>query len=164
MAKTRHTNRLSQAAVSELQSIWEANNGILRAEDVVEHARNPESSLHTRFTWDDSSAAHKYRLWQARSIISIAVMPVEYKNEVVNVRIFGNLPSDRVLPGGGYRSMQDILSVAERRKEHLHTLRKEVVRLQAQYNTLQELQPAFMSFVQAIDDEIAYTNEVSVKG
>ena len=42
----------------------------LHAEDVVAAARDPLSPLHSKFQWDDSKAAHRYRLWQARQIIA----------------------------------------------------------------------------------------------
>lgn len=36
---------------------------------VVEAATDPKSPLHREFTWDDSEAARKYRLAQARTLI-----------------------------------------------------------------------------------------------
>lgn len=36
---------------------------------VVTAATDPDSPLHNRFEWDDSTAAHKYRLVQARDLI-----------------------------------------------------------------------------------------------
>ena len=36
----------------------------------VEAARVPDHPAHGWFTWDDSVAAEKYRLWQAREFVS----------------------------------------------------------------------------------------------
>lgn len=38
-------------------------------ESVLEIAKNPESELHKCFDWDDTSAANKFRLIQARAVI-----------------------------------------------------------------------------------------------
>ena len=47
----------------ELDRIKKSNEeGLLKAEEVVEFARNPTTALHDRFTWDDSAAARQYRL------------------------------------------------------------------------------------------------------
>lgn len=42
----------------------------ITAEKVVEAARDPKHPLHRDFDWDDSRAAHHYRLDQARAIIA----------------------------------------------------------------------------------------------
>lgn len=38
--------------------------------DVLEAARNPRSPIHRYFDWDDTSAAEKYRLHQARNLVN----------------------------------------------------------------------------------------------
>jgi hypothetical protein len=50
--------------LEEVKQIANAHGGELRAEDVVEFARNPESALHNCFTWDDKEAASQWRLWE----------------------------------------------------------------------------------------------------
>lgn len=37
---------------------------------IVEFARDPKCPIHKYFDWDDTSAAHKYRLQQARKMIN----------------------------------------------------------------------------------------------
>lgn len=46
--------------------------GALTAAVVLEEARDPANPLHNRFEWDDSEAAERYRLEQARNIIRSA--------------------------------------------------------------------------------------------
>jgi chorismate mutase len=53
----------------EMERIRTANGGILEAEDVLSAASNPKSPLHPMFEWDDRTAAHNYRLDQARELI-----------------------------------------------------------------------------------------------
>lgn len=45
--------------------------------DIVTRASNEESPLHKYFEWDDSKAAHEYRFWQARQLISSVKVVIE---------------------------------------------------------------------------------------
>jgi predicted TIM-barrel fold metal-dependent hydrolase len=90
----------------ELERIRLAHGGFLRPADVVEFAKDEASALHSRFTWDDSEAAAKYRLAEARALIRVVVQVSEQTNE--KVRAFVSLSSDRTT-AGGYRAMADVL-------------------------------------------------------
>ena len=59
---------LSVEAVQELKAI-ESRAGKLTPEQVVNAAADEASALHSCFTWDDSEAAAKWRLDEAREII-----------------------------------------------------------------------------------------------
>ena len=61
------------SVLDELERIAKANGGVLRAEDVVESARNERSPLHASFTWDNDEAAERWRLHQARNLIWVSV-------------------------------------------------------------------------------------------
>lgn len=74
---TEVTNRASGSVFDEarapevlscLLGLEEAK-GYLKAEDVVEEARNPSSVLHGMFEWDDTRAAKLHRLETAGKII-----------------------------------------------------------------------------------------------
>lgn len=67
-----------KAMREELTRIAARHGGQLKPEDVVREAKSPRSILHGIFVWDDSRAAHKYRLWQAREFIA----NVEYRFQV----------------------------------------------------------------------------------
>lgn len=49
------------------------NNGVLSAEIIIDDARNSNSPLHDLFDWNDSNAAHQYRLYQASRVIRVFV-------------------------------------------------------------------------------------------
>lgn len=51
--------------------------GELTAKEILELARPPSSYLHRFFEWDDSVAAERYRLNQARKIIQVLVVEIE---------------------------------------------------------------------------------------
>lgn len=56
--------------LSELQAIRDEH-GQLTPVLVVETARDPEHPLHSRFDWDDSVAAEKWRLEQASQLLRV---------------------------------------------------------------------------------------------
>lgn len=92
------TRERMRAIREELHSLM--SEGHLRPEDVVDAARNPNSALHSYFTWDDSEAAAAYRLQEARALIKrVKVDVVRTDEEVVRVPSF--IRSD-----GGYQETQ----------------------------------------------------------
>lgn len=100
---TRQTNH--DAVLAELKRIHAENeSGLLMPEEVVEAARHPDSPLHSRFEWDDSIAAEKFRVDQARQLIIKFHVTFE-KSEPQ--RVFYSLTKDRT-DGGGYRTVPDI--------------------------------------------------------
>lgn len=58
-----------EAVRVRLELIADRNAGRLTPEDTIEDARDEESPLHPHFTWDDSEAAGKQRLFEARTLI-----------------------------------------------------------------------------------------------
>ncbi len=120
----------------ELQGIRKRCRGALRPADVVAWAaKHPKSALHERFDWDDTEAAHKYRLWQARKVITrVTIVP---RNNT-KIRAFVSLTEDRG-DGVGYRSVVEVLSDDERRERLLAQALAEFRRVRAKYHTLKEL-------------------------
>lgn len=109
----------------------------LRPEAVVQFARNPRTALHKRFEWDDTEAGKAYRLWQARQIISIAVLVVHENRPAY--RAYVSLPSDRQT-GGGYRSLDVVMRNPTMYAEMLDDALEDLKRLKQKYGQLQELE------------------------
>lgn len=127
----------------ELERIRLANGGLLYEEIIVAAATSEGSPLHAAFTWDDSAAAEKWRLEEARTLIRRVYVRVERpESEPVTLRMYASLGTDR-LAGGGYRAISDILSDSERCAELLKTALAELQAMQARYSTLAELAPVF---------------------
>jgi len=65
-----------------LAEIASANDGRLTPDLVVEDAQNPDSPLHELFEWNDGVAGHKYRIEQARQVITSVrvVITTEHKS------------------------------------------------------------------------------------
>lgn len=72
-----------QAVRAALEAL--ERDGRLTPESVVEVARSESHPLHSYFTWDDSVAAHKYRVDQAR--VLIRTVKVQLIVEERNVRV-----------------------------------------------------------------------------
>lgn len=92
-----------------LQEIYREH-GRLTAHIVLDEARDPAHPLHGRFTWDDSVAAERYRLSQARDLIR--TVKIVYKAATArtaerSVRAYHSVPD------GEGRSFRPVAEVAE---------------------------------------------------
>jgi hypothetical protein len=128
----------------ELDAIAEANDGILKADAVVEFAKNEDTALHSKFEWDDTKAGHQWRLAQARNIIRINVEMIKGSGSDMPVRMFVNLKSDRYNgDGGGYRRTVDVLTDEERRRQLLKEALADANAWRKRYKHIKELDGVF---------------------
>lgn len=127
--------------LKELQIIAEQNNGILRAEDVVAFAKNPQTVLHSYFDWDDTIAAHKWRLQQARQLIRVMVTVLPSNNNV-KYRIFVSMKDDRYNKnGGGYRPITVVLSQETMWAKYKDEIRQDMLIFIRRWEVLKEVEP-----------------------
>jgi hypothetical protein len=59
---------ISKDVQNAIQSIYDRDGKVVPTA-VVNEAKRADSALHNQFEWDDSKAAHSYRLVQARTLI-----------------------------------------------------------------------------------------------
>ena len=129
----------------ELEAIRLKHGGLLSEEAVLTEAEKPDHPLHDRFTWDDSEAGRMWRLEEARQLIRSVYVTFENKgNEPIRVRAYASLPTDRIA-GGGYRSLTDVMSDKEMRKELLAAAFSELDAFQRKYGRLEDLAPIFIA-------------------
>lgn len=133
----------------ELAHIQHANGGLLRPADVVAFARNEDTALHSKFEWDDTEAAAKWRLVQAREVIRLNVTIIG--DNAGPVRAFVSLSSDRATKGGGYRATVDVLSDDIRRSEMLADALDELRSVKRKYEKLRALKPVWDA-LDSVDD------------
>jgi hypothetical protein len=124
----------------ELERINQENGGLATPEQVVEAARDEDNPLHSWFTWDDSEAAKKWRIHQARNLLRLQV---EIVGET-NVRAFISLVPDRKT-GGGYRELTDILADEALHQQMLDDAMAELRVFRRKYAALQSLTPLWAS-------------------
>ena len=58
--------------------------GGVTARDIVKYATPTDSPLHDSFTWNDKEAGDRYRLWQARQLLSSVTIEVDSKGGMAN--------------------------------------------------------------------------------
>jgi len=85
--------------------------GRLTPEAVVRAAKNPKSPLHDRFEWDDSVAAHKHRLEQARCLIRSVMVTITTETKTISTVHYVRDPSAE--PEQGYVSIAQLRSEPE---------------------------------------------------
>lgn len=148
---------MRQELMSELDLLTEKNSGILKAEELVEFAKDPATHAHAEFEWDDSEAGKLYRVQQARQLIRVYVRFEPRVNKEVRAMI--SVPSDRTT-GGGYRRMSDVLDHAQYRIQVVEEALKKIQTLRDGFGYLPELVPLFdkideqiRQFRQQIDDQ-----------
>lgn len=147
------------SAHQELDYIRKRDGGIISPSAVVEFARQPSTHLHNRFDWNNSTAAEKYRLWQARQIISLELTVIEIPKQkgkkvidlhvkpLPETRAFISLSTERGTEGG-YMSIEDILENPNLRVQLLEDAKHELATFRKKYAVLNELAKVF----QAIDE------------
>jgi hypothetical protein len=130
---------------AELRRIAKDNDGILKPEAVVEAARPKGSPLHSQFDWNNSVAAEKWRIHQARNLIRVTIewLNIPGKSEPVEIRPFVSLTTDRKNEGGGYRETLVVLRNKESRDQLLADALAELQAIEQKYAALQELAEVF---------------------
>ena len=106
------------------------------AEDVLERARDSESELHKCFEWDDTVAAEKYRLTQARLVIANLVVEVKRdKKEPTEFRVYQSNGREK-----GYAKSTVIARDIDRYAELLNRAKAELDSFRRRYANIVELE------------------------
>lgn len=93
--------------------------GRLTPDDVVEEASSPKSPLHQFFEWDNTVAAYKYRLEQARELIKTVTVVVHVSHsETVKVPFYMR-DAQKPAKVQGYVSMDELRNDPEAAKASL---------------------------------------------
>ncbi len=121
---------------TELNNLFDGE-GFLKPRIVVDWAReHPESEIFKKLEWDDTKAADKYRLDQARLLITVYIRTDEGDRATIS------LVQDRN-PEGGYRRIGPVMSNAEMRAMAVRQALREFKRWQQRYQHLAELAEVF---------------------
>jgi hypothetical protein len=127
--------------------------GLLRPAAVIEFASDPKTALHSKFEWDDTEAAHQYRLEQARSLIRCYIKIVEGEKPE-KMRAFVSLTTDR-REGGGYRALATVLSNDEMRRRLLADAYVLMRSFMVKYGNLRELSDVIEAMNRVVGKEKA---------
>ncbi len=128
----------TEAVLCELEKIRRGEGGLLNPVSVVTFARNPVSSLHGYFEWDDTAAAEQHRLEQARRLIRACIHVIKMPDGADTiVPVFISLPGDRV--EGGYRVLAEVMASSVLRESALTMVLAELARINAKVAQFKEL-------------------------
>jgi len=132
-----------QIVGDKLQELRDQNNG-LTASIVIEEAKHKTSVLHGAFDWDDSSAAHEWRLHTARHLMrSVEIVSTNAEGDVRNLPAFVFVKTES---GPQYESLARVLSDEELRIQVLNKALKEFEQWQKRYEEYNEFLNVFQSF------------------
>ena len=126
---------MNEEIIGELRGI-ERKNGLISPHQVVQKARNPQSSMHQYFEWEDADAAESYRLFQARQLIK----QVKVKYEGKEISAFHNVQvivADA--PERGYVHLQTLLSNEAMKEQVVQRAAAEIEYWQKKYEDYSEL-------------------------
>jgi anion-transporting ArsA/GET3 family ATPase len=102
-------------------------------QQILDYARNPDSELHKCFEWDDTVAAEKYRLQQARTVVCQLVHVDEKKPEPQKIRLLQRASE-------GYMPIRMIVRNELEYEKLLERARAELRAFKQRYHTLVELE------------------------
>ena len=111
----------------------------VKPEQVLDRARDASSELHKCFDWDDSSAADKYRLFQARNVINhliVVTHEIEEEKEPVQFRVM--LKNDNARESG-YKQTLVMVRDEDEYKKMLEQAYRELRAFKQKYSCLSEL-------------------------
>lgn len=121
-----------------LARITKRNHGVLTPDAVLEDAKDEDSPLHDQFTWDDSEAAHQWRLEQARTLIRSVRVDIKTETRTIStVRYVRNPEAGREQ---GYADVMKIRTREDLAREALH---RELVAAKALFDRCESLADAF---------------------
>ena len=131
------TATASQDVREALTALAKSGGGVLLPEAVVEAARDKDSPLHSHFDWNNTEAAAKWRLHQARNLIRVVV---EYLPSAPSIpqRVFVALRSESQT-GGGYRPLRQVMASVDMRADLLSQAFDDMKMFAAKYQHLSEL-------------------------
>ena len=117
-------------------------------QQIVDRAKDEDSELHKCFTWDDTIAAQKWRLEEARKVVQLLVIDRSQETETEPpVRVFfkiGNTHDE------GYKQTVNILRNNDEYAALLKQALAELEAFQRKYRTLSELEPVFDAISEVI--------------
>lgn len=115
----------------------EIGNDKITPKEMVDRARDEKSELHKCFEWNDTVAAEKYRLHQARNVLAMLVFKPKTEEEQP-VRVF-SLTTEKSV----YQPTKSFLVQADEYQDLLKRALAELEMFKKKYRTLNELEEVF---------------------
>ena len=122
----------------------------LTAENVVNQAKDKKSVLHDYFNWDDTDAAHRFRMVQARILINtVNIEIIEHKSGAKSkVALFESIVIDNKSNEREYKPVYEILGNDEWRQQIVDRALNELIYWKDKHQQFKE----FSKVVSAIEN------------
>lgn len=140
-----------------LQALYDER-GELTPELVLAEASDPEHELHERFVWDDTEAAHRYRLTQAGHLIRSVKVTVQKSPESQPIRVRAFI-ADRELRDspddqpedlmGAYHPVEQVIESDLMRTAWFRSLERDWKRLKARAGASREFAQMVLADIDA---------------
>ena len=119
---------------------------VVRPHDVLQDARNPRSVFHSYIEWDDRKASEKYRLQQARELVSrLKMIYVNAAGKEINVREYVHLqvetPDRRII--GGYVPRQQAVKTSHFQSQMIDLAIRDLIAFKRRYACFREIEAAY---------------------
>lgn len=116
----------------------------VKPEEIVSYAKNnTESELHKCFTWDDTEAAEKWRIQEARFIVcNLKISYIKDDADKKPKMVRAMLRTD-IAPDAGYKQTVEIVQNKDEYAGMLAVAKMELHRFERKYSMLTELEPVF---------------------
>jgi len=118
-------------------------------EKIVEDARDPKSPLHAEFEWDDTLAAHEYRLEQARYVVRAVEAEWTYEETKVRTSAYVAVAQGSKTP---YRETRRVLTNAEEREKWKAQALADLRAWRTKYNHIKELVDVYAAVDKVLKD------------
>lgn len=121
----------AQKVAEEISKIGEE----VTPDQIVEAAKDENTELHKCFEWDDTSAANKWRIYQARQVLChLVIRHEEEPEEAPPVRVFYKIDHNE-----GYKRSEIIFKNDDEYQKLLQAAYAELRAFKIKYARLQEL-------------------------
>ena len=110
---------------------------------ILDKARDESTELHKCFDWNDTTAAEKWRMHQARNVVCSLVIREQAETPKPEVRVFYKTDND-----SGYKPTVLIMQDKDEYQKLLARALAELSSFKAKYQTLAELEGVFAAIEQ----------------
>lgn len=105
-------------------------------QQILEKARDSSTELHKCFTWDDTEAAEKWRISEARAVVrnlKIIEQKPDEQPEPTTIRVFYKTDNE-----SGYKPTKLILKKPDEYKALVERCRSELLAIKQKFNSISE--------------------------
>ena len=129
----------------EINALMKSNKGIISPNQLVNSAKKKKSPIHDCFTWDDTKAAKKYRIEEAKYLLRTVIVEYIQENKTYTTRAFVSTNDKE------YQKIESVLADDELVEHLLEQAKKDFLAYKSKYQHLEKLQILWETFEDIFD-------------